>query len=343
MSAVLRPVLVAIIGLLLGVTVTAFAGENPFFVLKVIVDEAFGSPYGLGMTLFFATPLIFTGLAVALPFQGGLFNIGGEGQLTFGAATAMLAGVWGQDLPRMVGIPLCVAAAFAGGAFWGLIPGWLKAKRGSHEVITTIMMNFIAAGVTSWIALYVVRSLDTQNPESRRIGPEMMLTRFDYFEGAPVTAATIMALLTAAAALVFLSRTTRGFELRAVGAGPEASATAGIEPKRVQLWVMALAGGIAGLVGVAEVLGNSGRFRIGFSPDYGFIGIPVALLARCHPVGVVFSALLFGALQKGTAGLDLETEHVTRDLASIIQAVVVLFVSVEGAFVLWRRRKPLDA
>lgn len=339
-TAALRPVFVALIGLLLGVSVTALAGENPLTVLGVIFQGAFGTPYDLGMTLFYTTPLILTGLAVALPFHAGLFNIGGEGQLTMGALAAVVAGIY---LPSAVGGPFAVVgisvAAFAGGAAWGFVPGWLKARRGSHEVISTIMLNFVAAGLASWLVLNVVRSTDTQNPESAPILEAFMLQRFDMFDGAPVSAASILALVCVVVVAFLLARTARGFEWKATGANAEAAGTAGIDTRRAQMAVMALAGGLAGLVGVVEVLGNTGRFKIGFSPDFGFIGIPVALLARSHPVGVVFSALLFGALQKGTSGLDLETEHVTRDLASIIQAIVVLTVSVEGIFTRIKRAK----
>ena len=331
-KSLLRPVIVALAGLILGVGVTAFAGENPFHVLAAIAGDAFGTRYDLGMTLFYATPLIFTGLAVALPFHAGLFNIGGEGQLAMGALFAMLVGVKFADWPAPFGDLAAICAAFAGGALWGLVPGWLKARRGSHEVITTIMMNFIAAGLASWVVLYLARSPDTQNPESARIGDGYALAHAAFFDGAPVSVASVLALVAAVVVAVFLTSSKKGFEIRAVGANAEAAASAGIAAPRMQILVMALAGGLAGLVGVAEVLGNSQRFKIGFSPDFGFIGIPVALLARCNPLGVVLSALLFGALQKGTAGLDLQTDHVTRDLASIIQAVVVLAVSVEGIF-----------
>lgn len=335
----LRPIFAALVGLTLGVSVTYFAGENPLDVLMVLVNGAFGSPYSFGMTLFYATPLILTGLAVALPFKAGLFNIGGEGQLTMGALAAALVGISAPDLAPSAAIPLAAAAAFLAGALWGLIPGWLKAVRGSHEVITTIMLNFIAAGVASWVVLYLVRSNDSQNPESLRVGAGYLLEPFAWFEGAPVTMALPLALVLAVLVWVFLKYAVRGFEIRAVGEGVEAARTSGIDVKKTQMLALALAGGCAGFVGVAEVLGNAGRFRIGFSPEYGFIGIPVALLARSHPLALVLSALLFGALHKGASELDLETMYVTRDLSYVIQAMVVLAVSAEAAFSFWRRRR----
>lgn len=337
----LRPILGAMVGLALGVLVTYFAGEEPWQVFLVLVDGAFGSPYSFGMTLFYATPLILTGLAVALPFKAGLFNIGAEGQLTMGALAAAAVGILAPDLPTLVGIPLAALCAFLAGALWGLVPGWLKAVRGSHEVITTIMLNFVAAGLASWVVLYLIRSVDSQNPESQRVGASYLIESIAWFEGAPVTIALPFALAVAVGVWAFLKYTVRGFETRAVGEGADAAGTSGIDVARTQMLALALAGGLAGLVGVAEVLGNSGRFRIGFSPDFGFIGIPVALLARSHPLALVLSALLFGALHKGASELDLETMYVTRDLSYVIQAMVVLAVSAEASFSLWRRRRPV--
>jgi simple sugar transport system permease protein len=336
--SVARPALAALVGLALGVGVTAFAGENPWDVFLVIVRGAFGGPYDFGMTLFHSTPLILTGLAVALPFRAGLFNIGAEGQLTLGALAAAVVGITMGWLPWPVAIPLAALAAALAGGVWGLIPGWIRARRGGHEVISTIMLNFVAAGLANWVTLYLVRSTDTQNPESARVGAGFLLEHFAVFAGAPVTGALVMALVAAVVTWAFLAKTVPGFELRVTGANAEAASTGGVAVPSVQMRAMAWGGALAGLVGVAEVLGNAGRFRLGFSPDYGFIGIPVALLARCHPVGVVFSALLFGALHKGTGDLDLETMYVTRDLSSIIQALVVLCVSVEG---FWARSRRL--
>jgi simple sugar transport system permease protein len=328
--AAMRPVVAALIGLALGVALTGLAGESPLYVLQVIVVGAFGSAYDVGLTLVYTTPLLLTGLAVAVPFHAGLFNIGGEGQLTLGALAVALTGVLLPGLGPVVAIPLACLAAFLGGALWGLIPGWIKAYRGGHEVIATIMLNFVAAGVASYVVLYVIPTTTTQNPESAEVGAGYLLSPAAVFDGAPVTVALPLALAACVLTWAFLRFRVKGFEIKTVGANPAAAHVAGIDVPRTQLLVMGLAGGLAGLVGVAEIMGSAGRFRLGFSPDYGFIGIPVALLARSHPIGLVFGALLFGALQKGTADLDLETEFVTRDLAQIIQAMVVLAVAAEG-------------
>ncbi|MCM2278822.1 MAG: ABC transporter permease [Oligoflexia bacterium] len=339
MRALLQPVLAVALGLALGLLVTAVAGESPWRVLTILGQSAFGSPYDLGMTLFYATPLIFTGLAVALPLHAGLFNIGAEGQLTLGALAAAAVGALFPSVPWPLAPVLAVLAAFAAGALWGYIPGWLRARRGSHEVINTIMLNFVAAGLASYVTLYLLKNPESQNPETQAIGAGYVLSRLTWFGDAPLSTALFLALLAAFLVWAFLWKTVAGFESRAVGGNEAAARTAGIRERRARILAMTLAGGLAGLVGVGEVLGNAGRFRLGFSPDFGFIGIAVALLARGRASGVVAAALLFGALHKGTSDLDLETENVTRDLSLILQALVILSVSADGLWTWLRKRR----
>jgi general nucleoside transport system permease protein len=330
MRKVLQPVLAVALGLGLGLGVTWLAGENPWHVFMILVKGAFGSGYDLGMTLFYATPLVFTGLSVAVAFHAGLFNIGAEGQLTLGALAAaavgaLLPGLWSPLAPMLAGL-----AALLAGTLWGAIPGWLRARRGSHEVINTIMLNFVAAGLSSYVALYLLKNPDSQNPETRPVGAGYLIHKFEVFGGAPVNLALPLALLAAIVVWVLLWRTVLGFEIRAVGQSESAARAAGIDPGRIRIVAMCLAGGLAGLVGVGEVLGNAGMFKVGFSPEYGFIGIAVALLGRNQPAGVVAAALLFGALHKGATALDLETERVTQELSLVLQALIILSVSADG-------------
>lgn len=326
----LRPFLAVLVGLSLGLLVTKLAGENPWEVFVILMRSAFGSPYDIGMTLFYATPLIFTGLSVAFAFHAGMFNIGGEGQLAIGALTAAAFGIYFPNLPPVIA-PICGGLAAAlGGALWGFIPGWLRAKRGSHEVINTIMLNFIAAGITSWVTLYLLKNPESQNPETAAVAPQYLIPHLSIFEDAPANAALFIAFAIAGLFWFFLWRTVLGYEVRAVGQNENAARAAGIHAVKIRILAMTVAGALAGLVGMAEVLGHASRFKIGFSPGYGFIGIAVALLGRNKPIGVVASALLFGALHKGTSDLDLETENVTRDISQILQAMVILCVSAEG-------------
>jgi simple sugar transport system permease protein len=335
---VVRPLVALVLGLVLGASVTAFAGENPLHVLSLLGLSAFGSLYDVGMSLFYATPLLFTGLSVALAFRGGLFNIGAEGQLVLGAMAAAAVGIVAPGLPPPVALPLAFAAAFVAGAAWGAIPGALKAWRGSHEVITTIMLNFVAAGIVSYVTLYVLRNPSEQSPETLPVGEGFRLPALPGFEDAPVSAALLVGLVGAVAVGVLLARTVTGFRIRAVGENESAAARAAIGVGRMRVATMALAGGVAGLAGLFDVLGPSGRFKLGFSADYGFTGIAVALLGRSRPLGVVGAALLFGALHKGAADLDFETENVTRDLATVLQAMVILTVCADGLWDAWRSR-----
>lgn len=326
------------LGIGLGLAITTWAGESPLHILQILFKSAFGSPYDFGMTLFYATPLIFTGLAVAIPLQAGLFNVGAEGQLHWGAfAAAVVASqlpLGGSPITLFFAPFLASLAAFAAGALWGAIPGWLRARRGSHEVINTIMLNFIAAGVINYLTLYVFKNPHSQYPETQHIRPEYALSKWAAFGDAPLGAAVIVALVVTVVMGILLFYTRFGYRLRAVGRNETAAEYAGISTAKIRILALALGGGLAGLVGVGEVLGNSQCYKVGFSPEFGFMGIAVALLARSRPLGVVLAAFLFGALHKGSADLDLETEKVTKEVALVFEALVILSVSAEG---IWSR------
>src|SRR6185437_2478677 len=275
-----QPLISVIVGLWLGVAVTWFAGEKPWHILKVLFISAFGSRYDFGMTLFYTTPLVLTGLSVAIPFQAGLFNIGAEGQLAVGALAGAAVGALFPSLPFPLAPVIAALAAFVAGAVWGAIPGYLRAKRGSHEVINTIMLNFIAAGLASWVTLYLLKNPSSQNPETAHVGAGYLIQRLAWFDDAPVSWGLLIAPIVAVGVWYLLSKTIWGFEIRAAGQSEKAARIGGVGFAKVQIFSMALAGGIAGLVAVPEVFTNSGNFKLGFSPDYGFMGIAVALLAR---------------------------------------------------------------
>lgn len=320
------------VGLGLGLALSAVAGENPLTVAKVIFQSAFGSRYDLGMTLFYTTPLIFTGLSVAVAFHAGLFNIGAEGQLTLGALAATVAALSVPGLPPVVAPLFGLLCGMLAGGFWGWLPGWLRTVRGSHEVINTIMLNFIAAAIASWAVTAKLQSPTSQNPETETVPASYFFRAHDplaaWFGDAPVSLAFVFALFAVLAVWLFLYHTPWGFELRACGQNERTAAASGIDVRRTRQGAMALAGALAACVALGEVFGSAGRFKLGFSPDYGFIGIAVALLAGNNPIGILFSAFLFAALHKGAADLDIETENVTRDLSLVIQALVILAVAV---------------
>lgn len=319
-------------GLALGLGVAWIAGENPWSVLLIIGKSAFGSRYDLGVTLYYCTPLIFTGLSVAVAFHAGLFNIGAEGQLTIGALVATVAALAVPGLPPVIAPIFAVVCGMIAAGFWGWIAGWLRTVRGSHEVITTIMLNFISAALVSWAVTARLQNPESQNPETHMVSGAYFFRAADplalWFGDAPVSLAFPIAVLVAIAVWIFLYRTPYGFELRACGQNERTAFASGIDVGHTRRLAMFLAGALAGGVALGEIFGAAGRFKLGFSPDFGFIGIAVALLARNNPLGILFSAFLFAALHKGAADLDIETENVTRDLSLLIQALVILAVAI---------------
>jgi ABC-type uncharacterized transport system permease subunit len=331
LHAFLKSCLGATAGLILGLLVCKFAGESPVKILQVLFQSSFGSGYDFGMTLFYTAPFILTGLAVAIPFRAGLFNIGAEGQLTIGALCAAASGMIAPHLSSPVlAITFATLCAFIGGGLWGMIAGFLKAKRGSHEVITTIMLNFIAAGVSAYFVLYVMNDPTSSQPESVALPDAYILKPYAIFNGAPMGNLFWVLILLTVAIWFYLKQSRWGYQLKAMGENELAAETFGISRNRMWMSSMFVAGGLAGLVGVVEVLGNSHRFKIGFSADYGFVGIAVALVARGNVLGIIPAALLFGILQKGSGSLDLETDKITRDLSYIVEGLIILGVASDG-------------
>jgi ABC-type uncharacterized transport system permease subunit len=327
----IRAVLGALLGLAISLGLCWVAGESPIRILKILFESGFGSPYDFGMVLFYSAPLFLTGLAVAIPYRAGLFNIGAEGQLTVGAmATAAVAASGFHPASSWIAISVATSAGFLAGALWAALSGVLKAKRGSHEVITTIMMNFIAAGVTSYFCLYVFKDPSSAQAETSAIQEWFKIRPWAYFNGAPMGGLLLFLLALVVGIHFWLKRSVLGYELTAVGENEVASELYGISKTRIWITSMMLGGGIAGSVGMIEVLGNAHRFKMGFSSDYGFVGIAVALVARGNILGIIPAALLFGILQKGAASLDLETDKVTRDLSYLIQGFIILGVAAEG-------------
>ena len=298
------------------------AGGAPLEVYRLLLDGTWRSAYGIGQVLFKATPLIFTGLAVALPLRAGLFNIGAEGQLTVGAfLTALTGAALPPSTPPFVAISACLLAGFFGGALVGAIPGVLKATRGSHEVINTIMLNFIvrAAMVGAGAHFFLKESIHTAP-----VIAAAQLPRFALFPGSAASRAFYFALVTAALTAWLLYRTRFGFRMRVVGASPTAAETAGISVRRVTVLAMTLAGGLAGLVGCNFVLGYKHYYEDGFSGGIGFMGIAVAVLGRSDPFGVVAAALVFGSLSQGALAINAV---VPKELVDILMAVIIFAVA----------------
>ena len=333
----LFPLVAVAAAFLVGSIFVLLIGDNPVETYRLLIGSALWWPDGIGFTLFLATPLIFTGLAVAVAFRAGLLNIGAEGQLYVAAFATAWTGIVLGNLPAAMLIPLCVLAAIAAGAVWGAIPGLLKARFGSHEVINTIMMNFIAVALVSYFTQYHYRTSGDPILQTAPISRSAHIPRIGDFlsgfpERIPLNVSFVLALVAAGLVYVFLWRTKWGYELRATGSSPTAAEYGGISVRRQIVIAMAISGGLAGMVGINEVLGYRHRYYDGFSDNYGFTGIAVALLGRNHPGGVILAALLFAVLTRGGIPVDAFTRNVTKDIVQILQATIILFVAAEAFF-----------
>ncbi len=291
-----------------------------------LFDGAFGSAYNLGQTLQQATPLIFAGLAVALAFRSGLFNIGVEGQLYWGALASALIGLQLSSLPMILLLPFTLLAGAVAGGIWGFIPGYLKAKTGAHEVITTIMLNEIAIlGTTFLTASYF--KVDGPVDQTARLPSGALLPALPP-EG-ETSLGIIIGMLVILISYFLLQRTSLGYDLQAVGKNSQAAEYGGINSDKMLILAMVISGAAGGLAGSVVIMGELERFVTHFSPGYGFTGIAVAVLGRNHPLGVLLAALLFGALEAGGMSMQLFA-GIPTDLIEVVQGLIILFVAAPG-------------
>lgn len=315
-------------------------GENP---LKVtlslwngILEDKDGILNDLGYILYYTTTLILSGLAVAFAFRGGLFNIGGQGQIIIGSFLCAVGGFTFKNLPSFLLIPFSIFLSALGGAIWALIPGILKAKRGSHEVINTIMLNFIAIAITDFLVNNIFKSYG-QTPQTEEIAIQARIPRFSellgyfgiYFpKSVPLNLTFLLALLMIWATYYILFKTKYGYEIRAVGYNKDASFYGGINVSSNIILTMMISGILYGLVGVDFILGYQYRFRQDVAISYsatGFLGIAVSLLGQNHPFGIFFSALLFGTLSHMGILFELNTS-ISKDIILILQGIIIIFV-----------------
>lgn len=325
-EAILPPLVALMIALVIGDLLILSFGQNPAEVYLRMLEGTWGNAYGLGQVLYKATTLTFTGLAVAIGLRAGVFNIGGEGQLAAGAFAAAVGGWMMPDtVPGLVVAPLLMLMAIVAGGAVGAVPGVMKARFGAHEVIVTIMLNFIVLAFLNWLVaskLHVPETLRTPEIGSGRV-PRLSET-LGTFTGSAANWTVLVALATAAALAFYLFRTRRGFELRAVGLQPEAAEYGGVSVGGTWTRALILSGAIAGLGGINFVLGYKGYYEEGLAGGAGFLGIAVALVGRNHPVGVVLAALLFATLSQG--GLAIHA-LVPKQLVEVFEAVVILAVA----------------
>ncbi len=330
----LLPVVNLAVALLAAGAMVALVGQNPLEVIRVLIHGAFGTERGLSYTLYYTTTFIFTGLAVSVAFHGGLFNIGGEGQAILGGLGTGLVALWlSGTLPAWVMLPLMVLAGALFGMVWAVVPAYLQAYRGSHIVITTIMFNFLASSLLVYLLVNHFKVPGSMAVETAAFAPSAKLPSMVDFmalfgvewPASPLNTSLFLALLACVAVYLLLWRTRAGYDLRATGASASAAAYAGINPKHQVMVAMAVSGALAGMVGMNEIAGVTGRLMLEYVSGTGFTGIAVALMGRNHPLGIVLASLLFGALFQGGAEVSFEVKGFSRDMVVMLQGFIVLF------------------
>jgi len=322
---------------LLGGAIVFLVGENPFSVLKVFVESSLLSMDGIAYSLFYATPLLFTGISVAFAFRCGLFNVGSEGQLYMGSIAAAITALYCPNASAFLLIPLLFFVSFFVGGMWGLLPGYFKVKFGSHEVINTIMFNLIAYGICNYLVVIPFKRKGDQILETEFIPQAAHIFRmheiFPFIkEEIPLNGSFFVAIFLLFAYWIFFKYSRFGYEMKAVGVSPKVADYAGIKAGGYIIFAMFISGGFSGLIAVHEVMGFRYTFHDNFSRGVGFMGIAVALLGRNHPVGIFFAALLFGMLNRGSLFLDIKFEHLSSDLVMVLQGIIILFVGMSGMF-----------
>jgi ABC-type uncharacterized transport system permease subunit len=333
-DVLLMPVLNLVIALAAAAIVVMLVGQSPREVMPVLLKGAFGSARGLSYTMYYATSFIFTGLAVAVAFHGGLFNIGAEGQATLGGLGTGLVAMWlSHKLPAPVLLPLMLIGGALFGMAWAAVPAYLQAYRGSHVVITTIMFNFLASTLLVYLLVNHLKSAGDMAIETAPFGPAAHLPGMHEalawlgieWPSSPLNISLVLALLAAAGVYAMLWHSRAGYRLRAVGSSEGAAAYAGINPKHQVIIAMGLSGALAGMVGMNEIAGVNGKLLLDFVGGAGFTGIAVAVMGRNHPVGIVLASVLFGALFQGGAEVAFDVPGFSRDMVVMLQGFIVLF------------------
>ena len=344
-EALFPPVVALFVALICGDILIMSYGQSPAHVYGLLLEGTWGNAYGFGQVIYKTTTLTFTGLAVSLGIRAGLFNVGAESQLAAGGFLAAIAGlILSPVVPGAIAIPLCMLAAALGGGIVGAIPGFLRVRFGAHEVIVTIMLNFVILALLNWIVATRLHVPETLHTPEIHAGSVPRLDEFiSAFHGSAANLTIIVAILAAVAVWFFLFRTRHGYELRAVGLQPDAAEYGGVNVGGVWFRALTLSGAIAGLGGINYVLGYKHYYEDGFAGGSGFLGIAVALVGRNHPLGVILAALFFATLSQG--GLAIHAV-VPKQMVEVLQGVVILAVAMsvpEVRRALQLARKPARA
>ena len=340
LPTVLSSLLAIAVALFAGGIVLALSGENPIPAFQALFSGAFGGQREIAETLVMATPLILGGLSFAVASRAGLFNIGIEGQMVVGGLCAGLVAAWDPGLTAVIHLPLAVLAGMVAGGFWGFVPGFLKAKTGAHEVITTIMLNYLAYRIST--VVIGQEALPLVNPALQATQPAVDAARLPrLLEGTRLHSGILIALVAALAVWFLLYRTVFGYKIRTVGLSPGAAAFAGISWGRTIALAMLLSGLLAGLGGTVDALGLQGRYY-NITLGIGFTSIAVGLVGRNTPIGVILAGVLFGALAAGATKMQ-NTGGISRDIVYVLLAFVILSVSGLAVMQQLRQAKRLTA
>ncbi|MBI2880519.1 MAG: ABC transporter permease [Candidatus Tectomicrobia bacterium] len=331
---ILSPLLAVVFALLMGGAIIGAIGINPLGAYAALWNGAFGTPAGFGLAITRTIPLLFVGLSVSLAFRCGLFNIGGEGQLYMGALASTALAIYLPEMPWVLHFPIVLAGSFLMGGGWGAVAGWVRGRFGLNEIITTIMLNYIAFWTVSYLVHGPMLDRASYYPWSAQVPGS---TRFPILhEPTGIHIGIVLALAAALGVYIFLWHTRGGFEIRATGAGVSTARFVGINVPRSTVLAMFLAGGLSGLAGTAEIHGVQFRLSDFFSPGYGFTGIAVALVGRTQPFGVVLAALLFGLLDSGSDNLQ-QTMGVPSAVIQVVQGVAIAMLIAASSQGLLRR------
>ncbi len=347
MNKKLAPWLGLLLGIFISCSLAALFSENPWHVFKILATSFFNSKFDFGLTLFYTTCLIFSGLAFAIPMKAGLFHIGSEGQILLAAMVAAYLGSAQFSLattsPVLITLVLIFAGTLVSGILAALVLAFFKLVKQAHEVVVAIMLNFILAALTTWLTVNYMQNPNSQNPETGLILPPLRFFESDflktYFENSAVSSFLIVAVASCVVLYFVEKKTLIGYQIRAYGINPAAADRIGISAGKILILTLGLAGFFSALVSLTEVLGNTFQYKIGFSPQYGFLGIAVALLARQNFMGIIGSAFLMACLHKGASDLDMETDFLTRDFSRVLQAIIIFSVAA-SYFIFNRASRP---
>lgn len=324
---ILIPILAVIVSLAAVSIIIIWQKANPFTAYAALFKGAFGSPYSIGSSLNVATPLILTALGIAMAARGGIINLGGEGQIIFGGIFATYAATSIQGIPSAVHIPICLIAGFVGGALWAFIPSYFNARNGTNVMITTMLMNDVAAGICSTLVKGPMMEEGGFAYQSAEIEPSSALPLLMTLKGARLHMGIVIAVVLAIICYFILFRSSVGHDIRVLGENPVAARHSGINIFATKLWILVIAGGLAGLGGACEILGAQGRLRAAFLLNYGYESLAVCMLANKNPLGVIISGILFGGLKTGRGTMSRAVDLPTS-FSMVLSGVIIFFVAV---------------